>query len=209
MWCAHEDCSERWGLQDALIESSQGTMARRVRLGQEGVRRANRSSWLTDAPRKPLTGWRLRCEGCGVKTDYVWAVDKQIIPETVPTFLTSSLLPHFAAGLVLDRFTLPHTSWNSSGVFQQPLRVPRMTRGRPAPMISTWARGAPSSPLPPSLVLLDLLWRSHFRRPSFMMLWAFGLALLLAVAPQAAVIKGEPRWFAFYSLQTERLDMRV
>lgn len=42
-----------------------------------------------------------------------------------------------------------------------------------------------------------------------MMLWAFGLALLLAVAPQAAVIKGEPRWFAFYSLQTERLAVRV
>lgn len=49
---------------------------------------------LTDAPRKPLTGWRQRCEGRGVKTDYVWAEDKQIIPETVPTFLTSSLLPH-------------------------------------------------------------------------------------------------------------------
>lgn len=52
-------------------------------------------SMCTDAPRKPLTGWRLRCEGRGVKTDYVWAVDKQIIPETVPTFLTSSLLPHW------------------------------------------------------------------------------------------------------------------
>lgn len=52
-------------------------------------------SMCTDAPRKPLTGWRLRREGRGVKTDYVWAVDKQIIPETVPTFLTSSLLPHW------------------------------------------------------------------------------------------------------------------
>lgn len=82
-----------WTLQTTPLFS---VAAGRVR---EGVW-ANWSSWLTDAPRKPLTGWRLRCEGRGVKTDYVWAVDKQIIPETVPTFLTSSLLPHFAAGPV-------------------------------------------------------------------------------------------------------------
>lgn len=63
-------------------------------MGREEVCQTNWSPSLTDAPRKPLTGWRQRCEGRGVKTDYVWAVDKQIIPETVPTFLTSSLVPH-------------------------------------------------------------------------------------------------------------------
>lgn len=60
---------------------------------------------LTDAPRKPLTGWRERCEGRGVKTDYVWAVDKQIM-----TFLTSSLLPHLQLPLSC-----------SSGPFSDPL----------------------------------------------------------------------------------------
>ena len=51
--------------------------------------------WQMLPPRKPLTGWRRCCWAHGVKRDYVWAVDKQIIPETVLTFLTLSLLSHF------------------------------------------------------------------------------------------------------------------
>ena len=79
--------------------------------------------WLTDAPRKPLTGWRLRCEGHRVKKDYVWAADKQIIPETVPTFLTSSLLPHFVLRSPRD-FTPPSIAFISrNSSFQQQLRA--------------------------------------------------------------------------------------
>lgn len=84
-----------------------------VLVGQEGVCSTNWPPRLTDAPRKPLTGWRQCCKGRGVKTDYVWAVDKQIIPETVPTFLTSSLLPHLHLPLLpaereeVCRFTAP------------------------------------------------------------------------------------------------------